>query len=426
MAGDAVAVALAAMAQRRSIAAATAVALVLVSIPLAAPGLRLVPGAEAGAPGWITGPYGDGFGLSPDAYRTLLHVAVAIWAAALVLAEGLGRRPLAIVTGGLIALFALSPPLLSLDLFSYISYARLGAEHGFNPYAHPPAAIPADEAAMRVRDFSDAVSVYGPVFTLLSYPLALLGVPAALWSLKAIAAASLAAIAVLCARLARLRGLAPEPAVALVALNPLMLVHLVGGGHNDALMILLAMLAVAAALTARPALAGVGLVAAIAVKAAGALYAPFAIVGSPAAERRRMLLALLAAAAATAVAGLAAFGPGVLEAVGVAGGNQDTISHWSVPATLARASGTDVDAIRAVLAVAYAASLFALLLAAARGADWVRAAGWAAFGLLVASAYMAPWYLIWLLPLAAISRDRWLVVASVALTALQVANGVPL
>ncbi len=53
------------------------------------------------------------------------------------------------------------------------------------------------------------------------------------------------------------------------------------------------------------------------------------------------------------------------------------------------------------------------------------AAAWAALGLLVASAYMAPWYLIWLLPIAAVSRDRALVAASVALTLFQVRNGVP-
>lgn len=416
------------MARRRPIAAATAAvaisALILVSIPLAAPGLRLVPGADAGAPGWLTGPYGGGFGLSPGAYEALLFAAVAAWAVVIVLASELRARWVTFSAAALILLFALSPPLLSLDLFSYVSYARLGAEHGLNPYVHAPDAIPADEAAMRVQDFSDAVSVYGPLFTLLSYPLALLGVPAAVWSLKAIAALSLAGIAVICARLARLRGVEPHRAAAFVALNPLMLVHLAGGGHNDALMILLAMLAVTAALTARPALAGVGLVASTAVKAAGALYAPFAIAGLRG-ERGRLLVGLVAAAALTAVVGLAGFGPDVLEAAGVAGGNQNTISHWSVPATLARGTGIDVDAIRAVLAAAYAASLVGLLVWTVRGGDWVRAAGWAAFGLLIASAYMAPWYLIWLLPLAAISRDRALLVGAVALTAFQVANGIP-
>lgn len=413
------------MAQRRATAAVATAALALVLIPLAAPGLRLVPGADGGAPGWLTGPYGDGFGLSPDAYKALLFVAVALWIAVVALADGLGRRTLAAVCGALILLFALSPPLLSLDLFSYVSYARLGAEHGLNPYTHAPAEIGADEAAMRVQDFRDAVSVYGPLFTLLSYPPALLGVPFALWALKGVAALSLAAIAALCARLAALRGVEPGRAVALVALNPLMLVHLAGGGHNDALMMLVAFAAVAAALTARPALAGAGLIAAAAVKSAALLYAPLAIAGARGPDRRRLLAGLTAALLAVAAIGLAVFGPDVIEAVGVAGGNQDTISRWSVPATLSRLSGIDVDLLRAALAVAYAAALAALLAWTVRGGDWVRAAGWAALGLLVASAYMAPWYLIWLLPVAAISRDRALLVASAALTAFQVVNGMP-
>jgi len=416
------------MARRRPIAAATAAiaisTLILVSIPLAAPGPRLVPGADAGAPGWLTGIYGGGFGLSPDAYRALLYLAVAAWSVLVACGAGLVRRVVAVAAGGLILLFALSPPLLSLDLFSYVAYGRLGAEHGLNPYVHAPEAIAADQAAMRVQDFSDAVSVYGPLFTLLTYPLALLGVPAAIWSLKAIAALSLAGIAAISARLAELRGVEPAQAAAFVALNPLMLVHLVGGAHNDALMILLAMLAIAAALTARPASAGVGLVASAAVKAAGALYAPFVLAGLRG-ERRRLLAALLAAAVLTALVGLLAFGPDVLEAVGVAGGNQGTVSHWSVPATLSRLSGADVDVIRIILAAGYAVSLIGLLVWTVRGGDWVRAAGWAAFGLLVASAYMAPWYLVWLLPLAAVSRDRALLAGSVALTAFQVANGIP-
>lgn len=414
------------MAQRRSIAAASAaLALALLSVPLAAPGLRLVPGADAGDPGWLTGLYGGGFALSTDAYEAFLLAAVLAWALLLALPGALGRRVVVGLAGALIVLFALAPPLLSLDVFSYISYARLGAEHGLNPYTHAPEAIPTDPAAMRVQDFSDSVSVYGPLFTLLSYPLGMLGVPAAMWSLKAIAALSLAGIAAVCARLARLRGVDPVAAVTFVALNPLMLVYVVGGAHNDGLMVLLAMLGVVAALTARPALAGIGLVTAIAIKAAAALYVPFALAGARGGERSRLLGGLLAAGVAVAAVGLAVFGTDVLEALGVAGGNQGTVSHWSVPATLSRLSGIDVDALRALLALAYAAAVVSLLVWVVRGADWVRAAGWAAFGLLVASAYMAPWYLVWLLPVAAVSRDRALQVGAVAFTVFQVANGIP-
>jgi len=402
---------------------AAALALALLSIPLAAPGVELVPGAATDAPGWLLGPFGDGFGLSPGAYLVLLYAAVTAWLLTVADAERLGPRIVGGLAVALIALFALAPPLLSLDVFSYISYARLGVEEGLNPYEYAPSAIPGDEAASRVEDFRGAVSVYGPLFTLISYPLGALGVPAALWSLKLLAAVSIAGIAALVARLAALRGVEPLGAAAFVALNPLVLVHLVGGAHNDALMMLLATLAIAAALAQRPIAAGAGLVAAIAVKASGALYAPFAVVGS---SNRGLLLAALAASGlAVALLSLLLFGSSALEALGVAGNNQSTISRWSVPATLSRFSGIDVDALRLLLGAAYALSVLALLAWVARGADWVRAAGWAAFGLLVASAYMVPWYLIWLLPVAAVSRDRALIAATVALTVFQAVNAVP-
>ena len=36
------------------------------------------------------------------------------------------------------------PILLSTDVFSYIAYARMGVEHGLNPYLHGPIAIAHD------------------------------------------------------------------------------------------------------------------------------------------------------------------------------------------------------------------------------------------------------------------------------------------
>jgi cytochrome c biogenesis protein CcdA len=61
-----------------------------------------------------------------------------------------------------------------------------------------------------------------------------------------------------------------------------------------------------------------------------------------------------------------------------------------------------------------------------RGFDWVRAAGWTALGLLLASAWLLPWYLIWPLPLAAISRDRALQLLTLALTAYQLGARIPI
>ena len=61
-----------------------------------------------------------------------------------------------------------------------------------------------------------------------------------------------------------------------------------------------------------------------------------------------------------------------------------------------------------------------------RGGDWVRAAAWASLGLLLASAWLLPWYIIWALPFAALSRDNPLITAVLALTALQLAARMPL
>ncbi len=110
------------------------------------------------------------------------------------------------------------------------------------------------------------------------------------------------------------------------------------------------------------------------------------------------LAGLLGGLLALALVGLAVYGADVGSALGVLGENQDTVSRWSVASKLSSGLGVDVDGIRAILAVGYGIALIGLLVWTARGGDWLRAAGWATFGLLVASAWMAPWYVIWLLP----------------------------
>ena len=80
-------------------------------------------------------------------------------------------------------------------------------------------------------------TVYGPLFTALSYVLAPLSIPASVLAYKAIAAVSSLAIVALVWNGARLRGVDPVKAAALVGLNPLIVVYGVGGGHNDLLML---------------------------------------------------------------------------------------------------------------------------------------------------------------------------------------------
>jgi hypothetical protein len=113
-----------------------------------------------------------------------------------------------------------------------VDYARLGVVHGLDPYVHPPSAAPSDPAFAEV-DWTGSTSAYGPLFTLASYPLAWLSVGGAVAVLKALAAGAVLGLAALVARLAAARGVDPVRAAAFVALNPLVLVHVVGGAHND-------------------------------------------------------------------------------------------------------------------------------------------------------------------------------------------------
>jgi hypothetical protein len=340
----------------------------------------------------------------------------------------------------LLAAFALAPVLFSHDVYSYVDYARLGVAHGLNPYTHPPAAAPFDPAYARVT-WIDVKSAYGPLFTLTTYPLAWLPVWLAVATLKATAALSVLATAVLIARIAPGRGVSPLSAAAFVALNPLVLVHVVGGAHNDGIAMLAATIGLAAMLSSREASAGAAFVAAFAIKAPAAIAAPFALLGTarlnhlppyPGVKRpvggassRLVAAAALAALAIGAVA-YAAFGWHWLHGIELAGNHQHKTSHLSIPTTFARLTGLDATPVRATALALFAATFLYLLIRTWRGADWLRCAAWASLALLLATAWLLPWYLIWALPLVALSRDRPLQLLTLALTLDQLPARLPL
>ena len=412
------------MVARRALGLTALAALVGLAVPLVAPGVGLVPGAGPESPRWVLGIFGEGIGISAGAYLAALYAAFVAYLGVVLLAGELSRRIVYAAIGALVLAFALAPPLLSLDVFSYISYARLGVEHGLNPYDSVPAAIPDDPIASRVDDWRFAVSVYGPAFTLGTYPVGALSAGAALWTLKAVAAISVAALAWVVARLAAVRGINPVGAAALVALNPLVLVHVVGGAHNDGVMALAMMGGVAAVVGGAERWGGALIVLGAAVKAPAVVVAPFALIGS--ADRRRLVVALLGTAVVVLLVTALAFGSSAAEALGLVGDNQSLSSKWSVPSTVARGTGLGSEAVRVAFIGAYLVGVASLLVWTARGADWIRAAGWALLGLLVATSWMVPWYVIWALPLAAVSRDRLLIAGVLAMTLFQTINAIPI
>ena len=396
----------------------------------------MVLATAGGSPDWLLGPLrllGADWMAGPlggPLYYAGLWLALALWAVVVARAGVVGRRGAVAAIVAAHVLFLLAPPLLSQDVFSYIAYARLGVEHDLNPYEHAPEEIPRDPVHPYAGS-KPATSAYGPLFTLLTYPLAPLGAPTAFWILKALAAvASLALVAVVW-RLAERRGRDPLPAAAFVGLNPLTLVHVVGGGHNEAYVVLLTMAGVLA-WTAERAVAG-GALATVAagIKASAALVVPFLVAARP---LGRVLAGALAGAATIVAAAYAGFGADALDALGLLSDNQERTSRWSFPYKTAELLGAVLpgdrldyrDAVRGAYALAFAGLALWLLARTWRGSDPLRMAGWATLGLLVASAWLVPWYALWLLPLAAVTADRRLHFATGALCAWMLVIAVPL
>jgi hypothetical protein len=140
----------------------------------------------------------------------------------------------------------------------------------------------------------------------------------------------------------------------------------------------------------------------------------------------RLLAGALGAALAVGVGAYLAFGWDWLRGFSLAGENQSRTSHLSIPTTFARISGLGPDTPRLAAAILFAALVVYLLVWTCRGGDWVRAGAWTGFALLLATAWLLPWYLLWPLPLVAISRDRTLQLLTLALTAYQLGARIPL
>src|SRR5208283_4985288 len=127
----------------------------------------------------------------------------------------------------------------------------------------------------------------------------------------------------------------------------------------------------------------------------------------------------LAALGALGVIGFGAHALGFLDAVGE---QQQLVATHSIPAETARLVGLTGTPTwwRHLFVGLFVVVLAGMLWRTARGADWRVAAGWTTLALLLSTAWLLPWYAIWLLPLAAVSRDRSLRAATLAFCAYAV------
>ncbi|HEY2653209.1 MAG TPA: glycosyltransferase family 87 protein [Solirubrobacteraceae bacterium] len=359
------------------------------------------------------------------AYTGAIVVMFIAYAIALIAARTLSMRAIAITIAAAYALIALSPPLGLSDMFNYLGYARLGGLHGLNPYTH----VIADEFFDPVYKFAtwrSYRSPYGQVFTLLTYPLGRLSLPAAYWVLKVEIVALMGVFVALVGRCARQLGYDPRYAVIFVGLNPIVLINDLGGFHNDAVMLVPMMAAVSLLLARRYRWAGVALAVAIGVKPTVVLLLPFMMLAAH--RERRSLQVLLGTVLGGIVLGAVSFA-----FFGLATPNVADQSIIVTPLSVVNLIGLLLHAGGATPGIKDAAKVVLVLTVVGlvvmglrrRRPDWISGAGWATLALLVCTAWLMPWYIIWVLPLVALSTSRALRRAMIALMAFAVLTFLP-
>jgi alpha-1,6-mannosyltransferase len=367
--------------------------------------VRPVPGSLAG----VFGP--AGVNLHVAGAIAVLVLMFASYMRVVSLSGELSPRLVILSIGLLHAFVLLAPPLISTDVFSYQAYARMGAHYGVNPYLNGPYAIRFDSVFPYVgAKWSYIPSAYGPLFTGFSYLLAPLSIAASVLVYKSIAAGASLALVVVIWQCARLRGHDPVRAAALVGLNPLLVVYGVGGGHNDLLMLLALAGSLDAVLAGRERSGGALSMLAIGIKLTAGLALPFAFVECVRSRRRRRDLVIGAAAGFTLIAGfsVAVFGSGAFHLLDTVRQSQSEGDWKSIPGVIGDRLGLPGvgHVVGYTLAAAFVGASVWLLVRVWRGTmDWIDGAGWATLAMLLGSSSLLPWYVGWMLPLAALARD---------------------
>jgi hypothetical protein len=341
--------------------------------------------------------------------------------------------------------FLLAPPMALTDVFNYINYGRMEVVHNLNPYTTIPILEPHSDPSYAVSNWHQLLSPYGPLFTLLTFVVVPLGVAASFWALKVILAAASLAMIALVWRCARLLGRDPVVAIALVGLNPIVLVWGLGGDHNDSLMLFFIVLGFYLLLRMRASqeggpgedrgwlkalspwgiAAGCAFVAAAAIKASATVLIPVVLAGLLRSRRRLAPVAAGMALAGVAVglASLIAFGLHVPDL----STQSRLVTNESVPNLigLAVGAGGETEALRLALSGVLALAVLLCCVHAWREEESLSASGWASVALLLTLSWVLPWYVLWVLPLAALSRSRRLRVASAVLGAYLIISWAP-
>ncbi|MGH3877675.1 MAG: polyprenol phosphomannose-dependent alpha 1,6 mannosyltransferase MptB [Actinophytocola sp.] len=197
-----------------------------------------------------------------------------------VLAGRVGARPVLVAAACWIVPMLFSPPVFSRDAYLYVAYGTLPL-HGFDPFTSGPGNLEVDPVVDNVDSFWQSTPApYGPLFILLAKGVIsitgtnmiagvllmrlglVVGVGLLLWAMP---------------RLVRHLGGRLPVALWLAIAGPMTVVHLIGGPHNDLLMVGFLAAGTALMLDRRHVLGIVLVTLAVAVKATAAVALPFLV-----------------------------------------------------------------------------------------------------------------------------------------------------
>ena len=330
-----------------------------------------------------------------------------------------------------------APPMFSRDIFSYAAQGEMTAHH-ISPYLYGPVTLGSGPWVAPVDPlWGNTPAPYGPFFLFLDSSVDKIARHhelAILLGLRLLEVFAVAMIGYGIVLLARGLGRDPGEAFVLSAMNPLVLLTLIGGAHNDAIMTGFLVVGIALAVRRHP-LWGLFFVScAAAIKAPAALGLAFIAwnwLGPRASVRERfkpILMAVLVAGATLAVwTELAGFGFGWVRNLLSNG----TVRSWAAPATgvgmaitnTVHALGFHTIGLSPILSVtrfigllvAVVLGIWLLLSGDRRG--WIRSLAIALLLFVELGPVVQPWYLAWGLVLLAASyqgREHfWLLALSI-------------
>jgi hypothetical protein len=371
------------------------------------------------------------------------------------------RQPAAItarwtaITAGLWMLpMLVIPPLSSRDMYAYACQGAL-FDSGGNPYHQGVSSLPCQWLDSVSAVWRDTPTPYGPIFVAFSGGAARLGsLTAAIIAFRALAVVGVVLMAISLPPIARRFGLPVERVLWIALACPLVIIHLVGGGHNDAITIGLLLAATAVIATRYDRLSGliiggilIGL--SIGVKPSMLVAVPFITLYAASktdtsgplrfppvqAMVRRggalLLSAFVALLIPTLITGL---GFGWVTALIHSSGTPS----WTSPSTaigtslnaFANLFGSHPDLIPITRKIGTGLMPIALLLIFWRGRSGNRfyAAGMALLAVTFFAPVAMPWYLIWPLVMFAITpvRARWFAIVVVIASFESMPDGVGL